>query len=89
MATTNPPLSRSWSLVVAAAVDRALITPSAGTVGALIEIAVTADDVTAPTVSGHLIADDRGVTRDLLGDGAIWARIAPSSHLTSAVLVVT
>lgn len=87
MATANKPLTRAWSLAVAAATDRALISMAPS--GALVEIAVTAADETAPTVSGHTLDVEKGVTRDLLGEGAIWARVAPSSNLATAVLVVT
>lgn len=87
MATANKSLTRDWSLAVAAATDRALITmvPS----GALVEVAVTGADGTAPTVSGHVLDVEKGVTRDLLGDGAIWARVAPYSNLDTAILAVT
>jgi hypothetical protein len=87
MATANKALTRDWELAVAAAVDRVLI--SLAPSGALVEIAVTAADATAPTVVGHTLDWERGVTRDLLGDGAIWARVAPSSNLATAVLVVS
>jgi hypothetical protein len=87
MATTNAALTRTWSLAVASAVTRVLI--SLAPSGALVEIAVTGADGTAPTVSGHLLDVEKGVTRDLLGDGAIWARVAPMSSLATAVLVVT
>lgn len=87
MATTNAALTRTWSLAVASAVTRVLI--SLAPSGALVEIAVTAADGTAPTVSGHTLDLEKGVTRDLLGSGAIWARVAPGSSLATATLVIT
>lgn len=89
MATSNADLTRAWSPVVAANVDRALLTLAISTAAPLAEVAVAADAVTAPTVRGHLIDADKGATRDLLGDGVIWARVAPESNTATAVLVIT
>ena len=81
MATTNIPVTGSWTPVASSAIDRFLLTTSD-----TIEVAVTGADGTAPTVThGHEVARHLGVTRAVIGEGAVWAR-APSG---AAVVVVS
>jgi hypothetical protein len=89
MATVNATLTREWSLVVAVAVDRALITPAPSLTAPLTEFAVTEADETEPEVSGHLLDIEKGITRDLLGDGAIWGRVSPIANVETADVVIT
>jgi len=87
MATTNVTVSQSWTLAVSSAVSDVLLSVAAG---GTVEIATTGADGTAPTVSGHHLSHGDGVTRDMLGDGAIWARAIPavSGDAAAATLAV-
>lgn len=86
MATTNEPLTKTWSLAASIAADPVLLSLDSA---AVVEIATTAADETAPTVSGHTITGGMAITRDILGAGAIWARVAPRSNVATASLVVS
>lgn len=87
MATTNLTLTHAWQLAASASATSVLITH--GYSGSRIEIATTASDATAPTVSaGHVLEAGMGATRELLPSGAIWARLAPNSPASGGVLVI-
>ena len=72
MATANPTITTSWSLIVTAGNEFLL---SCRTLPP-IEIAVS-DTATAPTVAGHVLdpAENNGATRALLGPGFVYARL--------------
>lgn len=74
MATTNPSLTSSWSLIVAAGSDFLMTLPFFNPTA--LEIATTASDSISPTVSGHTVSGDRQdhITRSLVGPGSVWAR---------------
>lgn len=75
MATSNKSLTSTWTLAVSSTKTWFLISTS---LPALVEIATTAADATAPAagVIGHVIQAHHGITRALLPAGAIWARKA-------------
>ena len=87
MATTNKAVTDAWTLAVSSAVSDVLLSVAAG---GTVEVATTGSDATAPTVSGHHLTLGMGVTRDLLGAGAIWARAIPavSGDAAAATLAV-
>jgi len=69
MATTNKTVTGDWSRIVDLGAEFLLSALDP------VEIAVTAADATAPTVSsGHYLAPGDGLTRSLIGVGAIWCR---------------
>jgi hypothetical protein len=82
MATANVTVGADWVLVAAAALDPFLLTTPDS-----IEVAVTADDATAPTVvRGHAVGGSLGLARYMIGDGAVWAR---KTGAATATVVVT
>jgi hypothetical protein len=82
MATVNIAVDEDWTLVASAALDLFLLTTSDG-----IEVAVTAGDSTEPDIGhGHSVGTQLGVTRELIGPGAVWAR---KTGAADAVVVVS
>lgn len=80
MATRTVLVTTDWTLVVPVAAASFLLTTSDE-----IEVAATVADETTPTVThGHAVGASLGLTRNLIGDGAVWAR-APRG----ALVVVT
>ena len=87
MPTVNTTITGTWTKLANDTDDPVLITSNSL---AAIEIATVATDV-APSVSGHRLegfAGGMGVTRSVLGDGFVFARIV-DSRFASAVMVVT
>jgi hypothetical protein len=83
MATQNATITSAWSKIADSADDPVLI-QATGDIE--YQVAAMATETT-PAVDGHMIrGSDRGISRDLLGDGHIYAR---ATSVTSAVLVVT
>jgi len=68
MATTNKAVSSTWTRVADLGDEFVLSALD------LVEVAVSAADATAPTVSGVVLQPGSGVTRDQAGVGAVWAR---------------
>jgi len=87
VATTNVTVSATWTLVAGTAASDVLISVASG---GPVEVASTADASTAPTVSGHHLVFGAGLTRDLIGAGAIWARAIPPlvGATASAIIAV-
>ena len=82
MATVNIAVDEDWTLVASVALDPFLLTTSDG-----IEVAVTADDSTEPSVDhGHSVGTQLGLARYMIGDGAVWAR---RTGAADAVVVVS
>ena len=82
MATVNIAVGADWVLVAAVALDPFLLTTSDG-----IEVAVTADDSTEPSVDrGHSVGTQLGIARYMIGAGAVWAR---KTGTANAVVVVS
>lgn len=52
------------------------------------EFAVTATD-TAPTVRGHRLTREMALTRPVLGDGFVWARLVAGSIPATVAMVVS
>ena len=92
MPTQNATITAAWSKIADAADDPLLI-QSAG----LIEYQIaTAATETAPSVLGHsLYGAEKAISRDLIGDGHIYARLTGSTAnvasggIDSATLIVT
>ena len=82
MPTSNLVVTAAWTQVAADTKTELLITWKAPVI---VEFATTATNV-APTVFGHELSRDDGVTRSVIGKGFVWARVVPSG---SVLLVVT
>ena len=87
MPTTNVSLSSSWLKVANASDSKVLITLNAPY---RVEYA-TENAGSAPTVLGHLLGPDTALTREVIGEGNIWARIQDGGLKpnTTALLIVT
>lgn len=84
MATQNATITASWSKIADSADTQVLIQAS----GYIEYQVATMATETAPAVQGHTIGGrDRGISRDLLGAGHIYARLTAGGE--SAPLVVT
>lgn len=84
MATQNATITNAWSKIADSEDDSVLIQAS-GYIE--YQVATTATE-TAPTVQGHAIGGrDRGISRDLIGAGHIYARLTAGGD--SATLIVT
>ena len=87
MATINTTLTAAWVRLATPAATRLLVSTTSANA---IEIAITDTD-TAPsqTLTGHHIDHTQAASRDLLGPGYIWARVAPGQIGATAVVVIT
>ena len=87
MPTTNISLSSSWLKVADASNSKVLITLNAPY---RVEYA-TENAGNAPTVIGHLLGPDTALTREVIGEGNIWARIRDGGLKpeATALLIVT
>jgi hypothetical protein len=86
MATVNTTITSAWTKLADAADDPVLIT--SGT-SAVVEVATVATNV-APSVTGHRLeelASGQAVTRAVIGDGYIFARIVDPRFLTAEMVV--
>ena len=52
------------------------------------EFATTATD-TAPTVRGHRLSREMALSRGVLGDGFVWAKLVAGSIPSNVAMVVT
>jgi hypothetical protein len=87
MATINATLTAAWVRLATPAVTRLLVSTTSANA---IEIAVTdADAAPGAGVSGHYLDHTQAASRDLLGPGYIWARVAPGQIGATAVVVIT
>lgn len=85
--TANIDLTPEWTLVASVVDDFFLITTREG--AGVWEFALT-DTETAPLVLGHLVGDiPSALTRDISGDGYVWARAVNVPAGQTIVLVVT
>lgn len=86
MATSNVSIGNSW-VKVAEDTDASVLISTNNTTP--VEYATTTTD-TAPVVTGHTLSYSETITRTLLGDGFIWARVIPTNVVTGTptVLVV-
>jgi hypothetical protein len=84
MATQNATITAAWSKI-ADSEDAQVLIQASGYIE--YQVATMATE-TAPTAHGHTIGGrDRGISRDLIGEGHIYARLTAGGD--SATLVVT
>lgn len=89
MATTNPILTSSWSLIVTAGNDFLFeLPPTSKPIEAQIAIR---DTETVPTVQGHTITarESEGMNRNLIGPGYVYARVLGISEYTAVLTAWT
>lgn len=89
MSTQNATITESWSKIADSADDPLLI--QAANDGSIQYQIATMATETAPTIAGHTIyQNQQAMTRSVLGDGHVYARLTYSSaSAASGVLVVT
>ena len=86
MATTNVAVTKAWVKLVADTVDAFC---ASSRFQQEVEYAATAAD-TAPTVDeGAALVRGEAASRTSHPTGFVWARISPSSNLSSAVVVLS
>ena len=87
MPTTNILVNHSWVKVADTGDSKVLITLDAPY---RLEVA-TVSGASEPTVYGHLLESGSALTREVIGDGHIWARVRDNAlpKTASALLVVT
>lgn len=88
MATTNLTLSAAdgWTLVVPAAATWALVSTLDPNTN--VEYATTAADGTEPTVLGHTLKRGEQISRSVLPEGSVFARVPAAERYGSASVVV-
>ena len=85
MATINKVVTTEWSKVADLEDKAFLVTWS---LPVLVEFATTAAD-NAPVVQGHSLSRHDALTRMVIGDGYLWARVVPGSRPDNVNLVIT
>jgi hypothetical protein len=86
MPTINTPVTGTWTLIVPSAATWFIASSDSPTI---VEYASGANDSTAPTAAiGHRLRSGEGLTRALLPEGPLFARVAAKGSNKSAVVVV-
>jgi hypothetical protein len=88
MATTNVTVTSTWTKLANTEDDHVFVT-AAGP--AVLEVATTAADAAPSGIVGHRLpvaSIGDAISRDLLGPGYVWCRIA-DHRVTSQVVVVS
>ena len=88
MATTNMTISAAdgWTLVVPSAATWALVSTLDPNTN--VEYATTANDSTDPAVNGHTLKRDQQISRLLLQEGSIYARVPANERYGSAAVTL-
>ena len=85
MTTANVSISSSWTKVADAA-DASLLISWLEPIA--IEFAATDTDA-APSVPGHMMLREQGLTRAMIGAGFVWARTKPGSAYPTFTLTIS
>lgn len=93
MATTNPVLTNTWTLIVTAGDDFMLELPTSGQLfGGDIEAQIAISNTeSVPTVTGHTITarESEGINRNLIGPGYVYARVIGISEYPAVLTAWT
>lgn len=84
MTTYNISVTGAWTKVADAADENVLVTWENPV---MLEVATTSAD-TAPTVVGHRLTRDSGITRKALSDGYIWLKVVPGYGAANSATVI-
>lgn len=86
MPTANIPVDTNWTPIVPSAATWCTVSSDSPTI---VEYATGADDSTDPTATiGHRLRSSEGLTRSLLPEGTIYARVAAQNSNKSVTVVV-
>lgn len=85
MPTTNVTITNTYTQIAADTDTSLLVTFDSD---AMVEFATTTT-AAAPTVRGHRLSKQDGISRAIIGPGYVWARTVPGLRPGSAQLVVT
>lgn len=87
MATTNVTITKTWAKVAEDTDDPFLIQAASSLDW---EIAAVALDAAPVSTTGHrMTGDAESMTRSLIGAGFVYARIAPLSTASKALMIVS
>jgi len=84
MTTYNISVAGAWTKVADAADENVLVTWESPV---MLEVATTATNV-APTVIGHRLTRDSGITRKALSEGYIWLKVVPGYGAADSATVI-
>ena len=84
MTTYNISVTEAWTKVADAADENVLVTWENPV---MLEVATTAADA-EPTVVGHRLTRDSGITRKALSEGYIWLKVVPGYGAASSATVI-
>ena len=82
MPTSNVALAKTWVQLAADTDETVLIST---TFPGAVEYAATAAAV-APTIEGHVLSNREALTRSVLGQGYIWAKVQADAQMVSATI---
>lgn len=85
MTTVNTAVTTTWTKLAEDTDTEFLITWDSPVDA---EFATTAAD-SAPTVRGHRLSREMALSRSVLGDGFVWARLVPGAVPASVAMVVS
>jgi hypothetical protein len=86
MATRTVTVTEAPTLVAAAAVDRVLVSWSRNLA---VQFATADDGDAVDSAEWHSLPPGSGITRDLIGPGDLYAKLAPGSTASSVALAVS